>query len=280
LELNSKKRGQRLPLLFQKKLYTKKLSDLKKEMICLLNSKTNSMEDYFNTHPFAKIGILAVPLVIFMILMEIFFPKLHHEEYHSFITAFEFARTPADLHTLFNGFTDETFRNVDIGNYIDFGFMITYTLFLVLFFRKADKTFEKKWLLTGIPFALIVLLADVVENILLLQITGIYTPELTDSELIPTLSKLHFVTWIKWGGLALIFALFSIRSMGKNIVKHIEGVAFIIPVLLIFRAISNDPMGVSRFTLSIVLAFFLLLFYCFWFKAKKIERLKKKILKL
>ena len=97
------------------------------------------MEDYFNTHPFAKIGILAVPLVIFMILMEIFFPKLHHEEYHSFITAFEFARTPADLHTLFNGFTDETFRNVDIGNYIDFGFRLLTPFFWFFSFGKRTK---------------------------------------------------------------------------------------------------------------------------------------------
>jgi hypothetical protein len=235
------------------------------------------MKNYFLTHPFAKIGLLSVPLLFFMIIMEIYIPKSHNDEYQSFIIAFEFTKTPANLHSLFNGFTDETFRNVDIGNYIDFGFMITYTLFLVLFFQKAAKTFEKKWLFTGIPLSLIVLMADFVENILLLKITGIYTPIIPDSELILLLNKLHFATWVKWGGLALIFALFSIRSMGRKIVKHIEGVVFIIPLLLSFWALSNDPMGVSRFTLSIALAFFLLLFYCFWYKSKKIEKLKKKI---
>lgn len=235
------------------------------------------MKNYFLNHPFAKIGILAVPLLMFIILMEIFFPKIHNEGYQSFIIAFEFARTPGELHSLFNGFTDETFRNIDIGNYLDFGFMITYTLFLVLFFQKAAKTFDIRWLLAGIPFSLIVLLADVVENIFLLKITGIYTPEIADSVLIPMLNKLNFATWIKWGALAIIFALFSIRSMGKKILKHIEGVVFIIPLLLIFWALSNNPMGVSRFTLSIALAFFLLLFYCFWYKTKKIEKLKKKL---
>ncbi len=248
-------------------------------MIRLLISKISSMKNYFHTHPFAKIGLLSVPLLFFMITMEIFFPKFQHEEYQSFIIAFEFTKTPANLHALFNGFTDETFRNIDIGNYIDFGFMITYTLFLVLFFQKAAKTFEKKWLLTGIPLSLIVLMADFVENIFLLKITGVYTPEMPDSELIPLLNKLHFATWVKWGGLAIIFALFSIRSMGRKIVKHIEGVVLIIPLLLSFWALSNDPMGVSRFTLSIALAFFLLLFYCFWYKSKKIEKLKKKIVR-
>ncbi|KAF0236820.1 MAG: hypothetical protein FD181_2426 [Prolixibacteraceae bacterium] len=83
------------------------------------------MKNYFHSHPFAKIGILAVPMLFFMILMEILFQKLQNHEFQSFI--------------------------------IDFGFMVSYTLFLILFFQKAAKTFNKKWLLTGIPFALIVL---------------------------------------------------------------------------------------------------------------------------
>jgi len=246
----------------------------------LLNSKTNSMEDYFYTRPFAKIGLLSVPLLFFMITMEVFFPKSHHDDYQSFIIAFEFARTPDDLHSLFNGFSRETFRNIDIGNYIDFGFMITYTLFLVLFFKKAARTFNKKWLLSGIPLSIIILLADFVENIYLLRITGIYTLGITDAELTPLLNVLHKITWVKWGGLALIFAIFSIRSMGKKILTRIEGVVFIVPLLLSFWALSNNPMGITRFTLSIVIAFFLLIFYCFWYKAKKIEKLKKKFAQL
>lgn len=226
------------------------------------------MKHYFKTHPFAKIGIIAIPLLLFMILMEIFFPKTHPEEIQSFIIAFEFANTPEQIHQLFNGFTAETFRNIEIGNYIDFGFMVTYTLFLALFFYNAAKTFNKKWLLTGIPLSIIVLFADVMENVYLLQITGIYTPSVTDAALISVLNKLHLVTWIKWGGLAVIFALFSVRSMGRRIIAHVEGIVFIIPLLFSFWALSNDPMGISRFTLSIALAFFLLLLYCFWHKSK------------
>ncbi len=235
------------------------------------------MTKYFKTHPFAKIGLLAIPLLLLMILMEIFYPKNNPDGYQSFIVALEFANSPSQIHALFNGFTTETFRNVDRGNYIDFVFMIVYNLFLVVFFYKAAKTFNKNWLMAGIPLSVIVLLADIIENVYLLQITGIYTPEISDAELIPVLSKLHIVTWIKWGGLAVIFAIFSVKSMGKRILSHIEGVVFIIPLLFSFWAISNEPMGVSRFTLSIALAFFLLLFYCFWFKIKKIEKLKKKI---
>jgi hypothetical protein len=124
---------------------------------------------------------------------------------------------------------------------------------------------------------IVVLLADAVENIYLLQITAMYTPDISDAELIPVLKNLHIVTWIKWGGLALIFALYSVKTIGKRFLSHIEVVVFVFPFILIFWAVSNDPIGVSRFTLSIALSFFLLLFYCFWHKTKKIEKYKKKI---
>jgi len=235
------------------------------------------MKQYFKKHPFAKIGILAIPMLIFTVLMDIFFPKTNPDGFQSFIIAFEFAKTPEQIHQLFSGFTAETFADINIGNYIDFGFMLTYTLFLVLFFKNAAKIFNKKWLLTGIPLSVIVLFADVMENIYLLRITGMYSPEVTDAALTSVLNKLHIFTWIKWGGLAVIFALFSVKSMGRRIIAHIEGIVFIIPFLFSFWALSNDPMGISRFTLSIALAFFLLLFYCFWHKTKKIEKIKKRI---
>jgi hypothetical protein len=233
------------------------------------------MKKYFKTHPFAGIGMFAIPMLLYTISMEIFYPKTNPEGFQSFIIAFEFAKTPEQIHQLFNGFTAEIFRNINIGNYIDFGFMATYSMFLVLFFQKAAKIFNKKWLLLGIPLSVIVLLADIMENIFLLKITGIYSPAVASSELTAILQKLHIATWIKWGGLSVIFALFSIKSLGKKILSHIEGVTFVIPVLFSFWAISNDPMGVSRFTLSIFLAFLLLLFYCFWYKDKKIRKMKK-----
>ena len=40
---------------------------------------TRNMKKYFNTHPFAKVGILAIPMLLFSILMEIYFPKANPE---------------------------------------------------------------------------------------------------------------------------------------------------------------------------------------------------------
>jgi len=231
---------------------------------------------YFQTHPFSKIGLLAIPMLALVIIMEFYFPKVNPEGFQSFIVAFEFAKTPNQIHQLLNELDANTLKNINIGNYIDFGFMIAYTLFLVLFFKKAAKTFNKNWLLAGIPLSVIVLIADVIENILLFQITAMYSATIADADLIAVLNKLHAATWIKCGGLAIIFALFSVKSFGKKILTHIEGIVFVFPLLFVFWAISNDPIGVTRFTLSIALAFFLLLFYCFWQKTKRIEKLKKK----
>lgn len=116
---------------------------------------------------------------------------------------------------------------------------------------------------------MIVLIADIIENFFLLQITAMYSATIADADLIAVLNKLHIATWIKWGGLAVIFALFSLKSFGKKILTHIEGIVFVFPILFSFWAISNDPIGVTRVTLSIALAFFLLLFYYFWQKNKK-----------
>lgn len=226
------------------------------------------MKNFFKNRLFSKNGLLAVPLLVLMVLMRLYFPKIAPEGFQSFIAAFEFAKTPEQIHILFNGFTATDFRNADIGNYLDFGFMLIYSLFLFQFFKIATKYFGKKWLVAGIPLTIVVLFADISENICLLQITSIYTPEINATELLPLLQMLHIITWIKWGGLAIIFALFSIKLMGKNILSSIESIVFIGPAILSFWAITNDPVGISNFVLSVNLAFFLLILYSFRFKAK------------
>ena len=226
------------------------------------------MKNFFNNRPFSKIGLLAVPLLVFMVLMRTYFPKVAPEGFQSFIVAFEFARTPEQIHLLFNGFTTADFRNADIGNYLDFGFMITYSLFLFQFFKIGTKYFKDRWLFLGIPLTFIILFADISENICLLRITSIYTPEINAAELQSTLKILHVITWIKWGSLALIFALFSINLLGRNILSSIESILFFGPAILSLWAKTNDPVGISNFVLSVNLAFFLLILYSFRFKPK------------
>ncbi len=231
---------------------------------------------FFENRPFAQLGLFGVPLLIFTILMEMLFPVNAPEGYKSFIVAFEFTKTPEQLYNLFKGYTPKTLSRIDSGNTIDFGFMMTYSLFLILFFRKALRIFHHKWPLWGILLAVIVFLADVSENIFLLRITHLYSRELQGELLSSVLNMLHIVTWIKWGGLAIIFALFSVKTLGRKVLSTFEGVIFGLPLLMSFWALTGNPVGISNFTLSIIVAFALLFFYCFRFRLPQKEDEKKK----
>ncbi len=224
------------------------------------------MKDFFKARPFAKIGLLVIPLLLFTLAMEKYFPKNAPDGYESFIVAFEFANTPEQIHMLLNGLDSKTIRKINIGNYIDFGFMLTYSLFLFLFFKKGIGIFGKKWLAAGMVISGLILCADFAENLCLLKVTSIYSFNINDSELVPVLKLLHLFTWIKWLGLAIIFALYSIKLLGRKIVSNIGGIVLMSPILLSFWALTMDPMGISRFTLSIFLGFLILVFYSFSFK--------------
>lgn len=223
---------------------------------------------YFYLFPFTKIGLLGIPMLFFVFLMESYYPKHAPSGYHSFIVAFEFARTPAQIHALLGGFSAEMMKNVDMGNYLDFGFTVTYGLFLILFFRQGAKLYRKRWLLTGIPLLVVVVLADITENFLLLQIIDVYSPNGSNTELANILSYLHRITWVKWGGLAVIFSLYAVKLMGSRVLLSIEGIAYTVPLGLSVWAVTNNPTAVSRFTLSITLVFFLLIFNCFRYHRK------------
>ncbi len=203
--------------------------------------------------------------------MEHYFPKTAPEGFKSFIVAFEFARTPEQINILLKDFSPEVIKNIDIGNYFDFAFMLSYSLFLFLFFRTAARVFNKKWLYAEMFISIIVLLADFSENLCLLNITGLYTAGTNHSELIPVLKLLHIFTWIKWTGLTVVFALFSANLFGRNILLSSKGIVLILPSVLFFWASTNDAMGISNFTLSVIIAFLLLLFFSFWHKKQPSE---------
>ena len=112
---------------------------------------------YFKKHPFAITGLFAIPLLVFIGLMGDYFPLKTPEGYQSFIVAFEFAQTIQDINVLFSSLSEIEIQKIDIGNYIDFGFMLTYSLFLISLFKKASKEFNKKWLAAGILLAVIAL---------------------------------------------------------------------------------------------------------------------------
>lgn len=229
------------------------------------------MKKYFNTHPYAKIGLLAIPVVLLTVLMGFYFPEFKPEGYPNFIVAFEFAKSLQDLNQLFSPLAPVDIDKIDIGNYIDFGYMVVYSLFLLLFFRKAWKIHGRRFLLAEILLIILILAADFYENILLLEITDTYSKNGIITGLQPILDRLQIVTWVKWGGLAVaFFLLFFVLIKGK-ILSKIVAVFCLLPIIEGILLWVTPLFSISDFTLSVFAVFTVLLIYSFVFK-KKIKK--------
>jgi len=222
--------------------------------------------NYFKNHPFATGGFLAIPLIVFVVLMDSFTPQKASTGFDSFIIAFEFAQSESDVNTLFINLPPETINNIDTGIYLDFGFMITYSFSLALFFTKSVRIFNMKWLLAGIPLSVIIFFGDFFENLLLLKITQIYYTGLNKIALVSILEKLHIITWVKWGGLALAFMLMSIVLFKGNWLSKLAALACLLPLLFSIAALNNSPAVISIFTQTIFASFAILVFYSFLFR--------------
>jgi hypothetical protein len=213
------------------------------------------VKNYFSKYPFAPTGLYIFPILALVFFMEFYLPSGAPEGYKSFIVAFEFAKTPAEIQTLFTGLSSETLKNIDKANYIDFGFMLAYSLFLGLMFKKAASVFKRRWLLWGILLSVFIFLADFAENILLLNITKIYVSGSEIEILIPILKNLHLVTWLKWGSLAVAFVLFFFGIKKNTGLAKFTGAALLLPFPLAFWALPHNPVAETWFVFSVFGAF-------------------------
>ena len=216
------------------------------------------MKSYFDTHPFAKIGLLGIPLIAFILVIESHLPKVVPVGFESFNVAFEFAKTPQQIDALFNDFTSITFANINRAYYLDFSFVAFYSIFLILLSVKTAKTYRNKWLLLVIPLSIIVFIAGCGVNVFLLKIVKIYSPSVNEAALLPLLKNLQIYSGLKWGGLALIFFVFAFRGHKVYSLPNLESWALIVPLILMIWSMTGDPMGITHFILSITIAFSLL----------------------
>jgi hypothetical protein len=224
------------------------------------------LKSYFKSHPYAKIGLLAIPGIVLTFLMENYFPEFRPEGYPNFIVAFEFANSHKDLNLLLSPLAPAEIKSIDTGNYIDFIFMIIYSLFLLLFFRKAYKIHSNRFLLAGIPLSILILAADFYENILLLEITDTYSKNGIVVGLQPILDQLQIVTWVKWGGLAIAFFLLFFILIRKNTFSKIAAVSCLLPLIQGVLFWIAPLFTITGFTLSVFGAFAVLFFYSFAFR--------------
>lgn len=224
------------------------------------------MKNYLDSHPFAKAGLIAIPLLLFIVGMDYYFPKTAPGGFKSFIVAFEFAKTPEDIHVLLDSLSVTEIKNTETGNYIDFGFMLFYSVFLSLFFHQATSVFNKKWAFLGIPLSIVVFFSDLFENVILLKITNVYLAALQDSVYLPLLKGLHIITSLKWFGLAAAFFMVSILLFRKGWLSKFAAISAILPLGIAIGGNMQSPNGITVFTNSIFLAFGVLILYSFIFR--------------
>lgn len=225
---------------------------------------TRKVFSYCKKHPFAPAGFFIFPILALVISMEFYLPSNQPEGYKSFIVALEFAKTPTEIQNLFSGLSQNTIQNIDKANYIDFGFMLAYCLFLGLMFQKASSVFKRRWLLWGVFLSFVIFLADFSENLVLLNITKIYRLETGTDSLLPVLKNLRLFTWLKWGGLALTFVLFFFGMKKNTGLSKFIGAALLLPFPLAFWAFTHNPAVETGFVFSVFGAFAALFVFAFW----------------
>ena len=130
---------------------------------------------------------MGIPLIALLFVMESHYPKVAPQGFESFNVAFEFVKTPQQIDALFSNFTSITFSNINRATHLDFSLITLCSLFLLLYAIKTMKVSGNKWLFFVIPLAIIVFVANCVENIFLLKLRSPLTTH--HSLLTPPCSK-------------------------------------------------------------------------------------------
>lgn len=219
--------------------------------------------------PYKKVGLIGLLLLPFTIILMMLGPSSDKvpDGYNSAIVAFEFASNEKEVDQLFEKLSKDEVEQLDLINYIDFPFMVTYGTLLFLFMGKlAEVTGQGffdilKWL------APIIVVCDFIENLQLLQLTKAHLNELAYSD--ETFLLLEIFTWSKWLLLAFVFAIIAVGiiqskpKLGPKIISML----LLIPIFLGVAAFSTHRPAIEDiFTASVFLSFLVVIVYCFVYK--------------
>ena len=180
------------------------------------------------------------------------------------IIAFEFIETKDEVEKLLAW--DNTVQRTGLidamrfGIKLDYVFMSAYSLFLGLFSWVCYKISQKRMYITGVVIAPIVWIADGIEN---LQLLNIMSNLLAEESISFELELLSIFTWIKWGGIAVIFTvLIPYLWRGGLLSKATSFVAtlsvFSAIIAFVDRSFFNEVLS-----LSVILVFVGLIIFCF-----------------
>lgn len=138
------------------------------------------------------------------------------------ILAFELARTPEELARVIGpnppGADAQDVRAaMDRANRVDFAYMALYGAFIALACALAAQRRGRRWLLAGVALGALAALADLFENLVMLQLTQ------PDADIVPLLDALRARTLLKWELLAATTALFAAGFIGGGRLGTVAG---------------------------------------------------------
>jgi len=219
--------------------------------------------------PFQKVGIIGLLVIGMSIVLLTVFPSTAPWMMDGFFTpiiAFEFVQSQNEVIRFFGlpGSPDQEamIQAMDFGNRLDYLYMVLYSSFLFFFSVRCAKDTGKKFYYTGSIMSVIVLIADALENIQLLSITAKMTRQDFEKEL----SLLHAFTWIKWGGITLVFLILTPYFLSGS--RYAKGMAtigissFMLSILAyLHRSVLNELL-----CLSVAMMFLMMIIYSFLYK--------------
>ena len=221
-------------------------------------------------NPYRYIAYLGLSLVLMSIVLMAIMPhKVHNlpDGLKTPILGFEFAQSTHDIYGIFYNEIGNIDQNIvasmDLGNILDFVYMIQYSLFLMLFCLITFRLTKKYVLFIPAFLSILALAGDALENSQLLGITT----NLASGDYMHQLFYLHYFTWIKWASLSLIFLMLPLFIYRKGLLSKIcvilGSVIFGLGAVSFFhRSIANE-----LFSLSIAIMFILLIVYSFSFNS-------------
>jgi len=183
------------------------------------------------------------------------------------ITAFEFSQEKNEVEGIFkkdeNSLDLNKIYSMDETNYLDFAFMILYSSFLFAFIYYYYKNTKALIFLLALLIIPLILIGDFLENINLLMITKSLR---TNADFESNLYYLFYCTWLKWGGLGIIFLIIGLTIESLLFFKVTFIATFITGAgAFIYRSAFNEV-----FSILVLISFILLVIYAWLIKKSHI----------
>ncbi|MFH2133275.1 MAG: hypothetical protein ABIK68_23080 [bacterium] len=214
--------------------------------------------------PFFKSGIIGILVIITSLMLLKVFPSQAPRLPDGFFTpilAFEFVRTQEEVQALFGApgsdFRAAMITAMDLGNRLDYVYMVLYAAFLFGFSMTCARITRHRQYYIAALLAILVLIGDALENVQLLGITQ----KLANGGFERELELLVAFTWLKWGGLALIFLIlvpyFFSGGLAGKMIALVGLTAVVLAVLSFFRRSAFNEL----YAISVAVMFLLMIIF-------------------